>query len=337
MTTTRIHETAARLRMPWLRGLPWVTWRQHRTALLVITGLFTAVGVFLTAHGLAMHAGYRSLGLDNCGDLHGPACQAPLDVFTHRYGAWPDRFATALMFLPAFFGTFLGAPIVARERDTGTYRFVWTLGRTRLQWLATKLALLGGVLTALTLASSLLSAWWYAPWVPLRGRLGSDIYHVMGTVFAARTLLCFMLATLLGTLIRRTVPALATATVASLAAIVAPAIWLEPLIQKPLVANIDADSGPATGMTVDQWVVDPDGHRLTSAQIDSLDVLAGPDMVNKHQTFHSWLTQHHYSSWVSYQPDTRFWHFQIVETTGYLVGAVLLAAIALWWIRRPIH
>ncbi|WP_030443484.1 ABC transporter permease subunit [Actinoplanes subtropicus] len=337
MTIGSIDETAARPRLPRLRGLPWVTWRQHRTALLVTTGLFTAIAVFLTVHGLAMHAGYRALGLDSCGDLHGPACQAPLDVFVHRYGAWPDRFATALMLLPAFLGTFVGAPIVARERDTGTYRFAWTLGRTRLQWLAAKLALPGAALTGLALACGLLAFWWYAPWVPPRGRLGSDMYHVMGTVFAARTLFCFTLAVLLGTLIRRTVPALATATVACLAAIVAPATWLEPLIQKPLDANIDTDSGTATGMTVNQWVVDPAGHRLTSAQTDDLDVQAGPDLVSKHQTFHSWLTQHHYTSWVSYQPDTRFWHFQAVETSAYLAAALLLAATALWWIRRPIH
>ena len=39
-------------------------------------------------------------------------------------------------------GIFWGAPLVARELETGTYRLVWTQGVTR-RWLAVKLALSG--------------------------------------------------------------------------------------------------------------------------------------------------------------------------------------------------
>ena len=42
---------------------------------------------------------------------------------------------------PAVLGIFWGAPLVARELETGTYRLVWNQSVTRGHWLATKLGL----------------------------------------------------------------------------------------------------------------------------------------------------------------------------------------------------
>lgn len=336
MTTDTLNPSRIGWRLPRLHGLPWVTWRQHRTGLTATLAFFTGVAVLLVVHGLAMHAAYHRLGLDTCGDLRGPACQAPFTVFRDRYGLWPDALAMSLAFVPAIIGVFLGGPLVAREWDAGTYRFAWTQGRSRSRWLAVKLAILGGTLTLAALAFSALFAWWYRPWVPVQGRLGTNANEVLGPIFAARILFCFTISAFLGMLVRRTVPAMAAAMVASLAAILAPAIWLRPLLQKPLVANTDTNPSANTGMVIDQWVTDPGGHRLTSAQTDNLDIQAGPDLVNRHISFHTWLTDHHYTSWVSYQPDSRFWHFQTIETAGYLILALILAAAAIQWMRRPV-
>jgi hypothetical protein len=46
------------------------------------------------------------------------------------------------------------------------------------------------------------------------------------------------------------------------------------------------------------------------------------------------MAQHHYTNWVSYQPDGRFWHFQTIEGAAYLVLAGLLGAATIWWIRH---
>jgi len=48
----------------------------------------------------------------------------------------------------------------------------------------------------------------------------------------------------------------------------------------------------------------------------------------------AWLAQHHYVLWVSYQPASRFWQFQLIEGGGLLALAILLAAAALWLVRR---
>ena len=45
--------------------------------------------------------------------------------------------------VPALIGIFWGAPLVARELETGTFRLAWTQSVTRTRWLAVKLAVLG--------------------------------------------------------------------------------------------------------------------------------------------------------------------------------------------------
>jgi hypothetical protein len=48
----------------------------------------------------------------------------------------------------------------------------------------------------------------------------------------------------------------------------------------------------------------------------------------------TWLSQHGYRLGVSYQPASRFWHFQGVETAAYVLLALLCAAATVWWVRR---
>ena len=48
-----------------------------------------------------------------------------------------------LLVVPAIIGIFWGAPLVARELETGTYRLAWTQSVTRTRWLAVKLAVVG--------------------------------------------------------------------------------------------------------------------------------------------------------------------------------------------------
>jgi hypothetical protein len=56
--------------------------------------------------------------------------------------------------------------------------------------------------------------------------------------------------------------------------------------------------------------------------------------VNSDETLTAWLNRHGYSSWVSYQPDSRFWHFQAIEAGAYTILALLLAAATIWFVRR---
>ena len=74
-----------------------------------------------------------------------PATRSGCDIivrhFQSEYGSRVDV-ARYLVFLPALIGVFVGAPLLARELEHGTYRFAWTQGVTRRRWLLSKTLLL---------------------------------------------------------------------------------------------------------------------------------------------------------------------------------------------------
>jgi ABC-type transport system involved in multi-copper enzyme maturation permease subunit len=325
-----------------LRGLAWVTWRQHRLAFAGVLVVLGGLGLFMLFNGLAMHHAYSSLGLDRCGKLSGPSCQTQLAVFRQEYGSWADHLPRLLMVLPGLIGVFAGAPLVARELESGTFRFAWTQSRSRVQWIVTKLVLVGVLLTALALAFSAVFTWWYGPFDAIIGRMSpGGAYEVSGMVFATRTLFGFMLGALLGLLIRRTVPAMA-ATAAAWAAVV----WLSmsfvrPLIRNPITTIGHPGKGPIAGNhvpfnanVINNWIQNPAGHHVGFDQLFQQAIAGDGGTIPSPDKFQAYLTMHHYSQWVSYQPNGWFWHFQTVEASGYGILAILLAVATLLTLRR---
>jgi hypothetical protein len=318
--------------LPRLHGLPWVTWRQHRFALAGTVVVLGGFGILMLISGLAMHSDYASLGLNTCGKLSDPACDTPLGIFQANYQNWAQQLPQFLTFLPGLLGVFVGAPVVARELESGTFRFAWTQGRNRVQWIMTKLVLLGVTLTVLALAFSALFTWWYGPFGTLLGRMGGGgAYEVTGIVFAARTLFGFMLGALLGTLIRRTVPAMAATAAGWLAVTWPSVVYLRPLIQTPITAP-DAPKGfPRSAWVINSWVQDGAGHHLNPGRVFDQARATGVDSPDG---FTAWMSQHGYTNWISYQPESRFWHFQIVEASAYVTLALLLGGATIWWLHR---
>jgi ABC-type transport system involved in multi-copper enzyme maturation permease subunit len=342
MTATALSPRQARPRIPALRGLAWVTWRQHRFALAGVLVVLGGVGLFMLFNGLAMHHAYSSLGLDTCGHLSGPNCQSQLSAFQQDYFSWADHLPHLLMLLPGLIGVFVGAPLVARELESGTFRFAWTQGRSRVQWIATKLVLLAVVLTAFALAFSALFTWWYGPVDAITGRMTPyGAYEISGLVFAARTLFGFTLGALLGLLIRRTVPAMAATAAAWVAAVLPSIVWLRPQIQKPITAIGAVAKGPNPGYDVpfnatvlNHWFQDAAGHHVGFDQLFQQATAGNGGTPPAPEQFNAYLAQHQYSAWVSYRPNGWFWHFQTVEASGYAILAILLAVATVLVLRR---
>ena len=318
-----------------LRGLTWVTWRQHRVALVTTVVLFAGLAVFLVANGIAMHAAFSKLGLTSCGTLTGRACQAPLNVFEQRYQGAAMYLPRFLEFVPALLGAFIGAPMVARELESGSYRFAWTLGRNRVRWLAVKLTLLAAILVAVGLGFSALFSWWFQPWEPVMGRLaGGESYEVTGVVFAARIFFGLCLGVALGTIIRRTVPAMLATIVGWLGVAWPSVVFLRPLIQPPVSVPTASNSIADNAWAISTWYQNGSGRHLGSAGLDRLLAQARASGVTTGDAFQAFLARHGWTQWSSYEPNSRFWHFQIVEGAVYVVVSVALAALALWWIDR---
>ncbi len=336
MTTVTVPTT---LRWKRARGLGWMTWRRQRTAYVATTVVLGALAVVLIVNGIAMHRDYRHLGLLACGALDGTRCQVPLDLFEQNYGGWAQFVPRFVTFLPGLIAAFVGAPLVAREVESGTYRFAWTQSRSRGSWLASTVLLTVVPITIAAAAFSLLFAWWFRPFEPLIGRMSSgQAYEVSGTVFAGRTAFGLVLGLLVGALLRRVVAAMAVTLAVWVATTWAGIVYLRPAIEKPL--DLPAKSSLITrgGWTVNEYFLGPNGVHVANKgdAFSKLYTSAQHDGVNDSQTFIVWLTRRGYVHHVIYQPESRFWHFQLIESAGYLALTLGLAAVLFWWVRNRI-
>src|SRR4051812_50063354 len=106
----------------------WLTWRQSRTQLIAVFGLVAAACAWLAVTGPAL----ARLARRN-DDVY--------DLLTSNDRLLFNGGIAVLAVAPALIGIFWGAPLVARELETGTYRLVWNQSVTRGRWLATKLGL----------------------------------------------------------------------------------------------------------------------------------------------------------------------------------------------------
>jgi hypothetical protein len=68
-----------------------------------------------------------------------------------------------ILLAPAVIGLFWGAPLIARELETGTDALAWNQSVTRTRWLAVKLTVGALVAMAATEALCLMQSWWAAP------------------------------------------------------------------------------------------------------------------------------------------------------------------------------
>jgi hypothetical protein len=313
-------------------GMMWVIWRQHRAALAGVAVLLASLSLVLLISGLKIRDTYASLGIASC---HGASqCQALRSLFADDYfgeALYAPRF---LEFMPGLIGAFLGAPLLAREFEAGTYRFAWTQGAGRMRWVAGKVAALALAGTALALAFSQVFAWWYRPFEPSIARMISgQAFEVEGVVFAARTLLAFTLGVAAGAIIRRVVPALA-ATLAGWLAVAWPTVaFLRPHFQAPLTVAVTAGGKLAdwgSTWTLGDWWVGPDGKRVSHSAMTTL----VRQLSSRNIDTNTWLIRHHYVQWESYQPGSRFWEFQAIECAGLVTLSLALAAAALYWVHR---
>jgi ABC-2 family transporter protein len=321
------------------RGLGWMTWRQHRTAYLATATIFAAIALTLLINGLAMRANYRHLGLPACGPVGNGQCQIARGLFEQNYGQWAAYIPRFLLFLPGLLAAFVAAPLIAREIESGTYQFAWTQSRSRTSWLAAKVVLIIVPITAVAAGLSALFTWWFAPFEPLLGRMSAgQAYEVSGLVFALRTAFGLALGLFAGAVLRRVVAAMAVTLAAWVATTWLTIAHLRPLIERPL--DLPASSPLITrgGWTTSEYFRGPGGAHLPNKgnAFSRVYAQAQQDGVTDSHTFTAWMTRHSYLPYVTYQPEERFWHFQLVETAGYLAVTLVLVAGLFWWVRKRI-
>jgi ABC-type transport system involved in multi-copper enzyme maturation permease subunit len=315
--------------VPW-RRIAWVTWRQHRAALSGVAVFLGALAVFLWFSGLQIHHAYAA-------DCH-PATSLACNInFAGRYATAVNVMRAALQAVPALIGAFVGAPVLAREMETGTFRYAWTQGFGRWRWTLGKLVLLAVVVTAAAGAFSALFSWYLHPFSAAGYSIpfATDVFDLIGVAFAAWTLAAFAIAALAGMLIRRVVPTIAAALAVYAGLSVATALWLRQHYMTPLLtskANL-----PNSAWSVSQWFTKGGKFAFPwrgSQLVNAVSRYCPPRVGNSTVSPAQCLSRHGYTMWTSYQPGSRFWPFQWIEGGWLLVLSVLLIAVTVWLVRR---
>jgi hypothetical protein len=329
--------------VPW-RRMVWVTWRQHRLALTGTGALLTVLSTYVWLVGRHLHHAYAAASA--CHPAGSPVCSLLATSFQNMDVQLSNGFVWQPV--PALIGAFIGAPLLARELETGTFRYAWTQGFGRSRWTLAKIVLLGFAVTAAAGAFSVLLSWYYEPYfapgnqdkfLTALSPLASGLFDLRGTAFTAWTLTAFAIGALAGVLIRRVVPAIVATLVAYAGLALATARFLRQHYLNALITR--SIHVPGTALVMNQWWTKGGQFAFGRAPINLLERIcpppppkAGPGSFSKSDFVTQCLSRHGYTQLTSYQPASRFWTFQLIEGTWLLALSLLLIGLTLWLVHH---
>ena len=342
-------------------------WTRFRTQALVGAGVLAIAGAVLLVTGIQLnHAYYVAVAVckqqGNCGHM-----------FTYTFPSQgylnaASSLATLGLAVPVLIGMFWGAPLAAREFETGTFRLAWTQGVTRTRWLAAKLAIAGAAAIAAGELFALMVHWWASPIHkanPGYTEFTAGSFHT-GIAPAGYAAFAFALGVTAGLLIRHTLPAMAVTLAVYTAVIIAFPAWVRPHLIPPVQATSTLTLAAITNMPAvgasdghlflvpgsaaappHAWVISsgqltaPDGRASSSEPAGPCADPASrpgagpvPPSPAAAQACNDYIEGLHLRQTVTYQPASRYWAFQWVETAIYLALALALAGFSFWWINR---
>jgi hypothetical protein len=297
----------------------WVSWRQHRSEAFGCLAVLIGLTIYAILVGSSMRTAFGQDSLASClARSQGAGCPTGVTAFMNEFGSEVNiAFWSVALIVPGLIGVLVGAPLIARELEYGTWRLAWSQSVPRARWLAVKLAMVTGGLVLVGAAMTAVITWYRAPMDALTGRFQHNIYDFEGLVPTAYILCAFGFAVLAGLLIRRSIPAMIAAFLPWLAIRLVVEFLFRANFLAPLTIACSATPGgcfghgnggngisaipPATGHIGD-WVLNPS---------------TGPS-----------------GNLISYQPADRFWIFQSIEAGLFVLLAAAALGTAIWLLHR---
>jgi hypothetical protein len=325
----------------------FVCLRRYRHEAAAVAAGLGAIGLLAVVTGSRISNDYHTSGLADCLSI-GPRsdCQPLIDRFGDRFNSL-QILIVPLVLLPALLGAFVGAPLVAREVETGTHRFLWTQGVTRERWFATSSAVAALLTTAGATLYALIAAAWLDTTNHVTDERFSRLYDFQGIIPVAASLFAVAVGIACGVVLRRTVPAMAATIGIFVAVRVATAVLIRPRLANPLTVNIaysrdDPLSGTGawelSNRTIDATgvVLGHNGSldltglvgRCPGLTAPRAERLPDPALVDR------CLRDLDVRSLIRYQPGDRFWTFQIIESALLLTFAGVFGVVAATTLRR---
>jgi ABC-type transport system involved in multi-copper enzyme maturation permease subunit len=357
----------------------WLTWRQFRAQAITAVLALAAFAILLAVTESHMSSLYATSGITGC---RGVTCTVLASQFLvhltsgQGFALLPAGsnayvilyFLSILVVLaaPAIIGIFWGAPLIARELETGTSQLVWNQSITRTRWLTVKLALIGVAAMAVTEAFSLIQAWWAAPIgkavglggsasIITEGRFGTFVFPTHGITPLGYAAFAFALGVTVGLLIRRPIPAMAvTLAIFAVVQFVTP-LWIRPHLIPPSQtittlraarANISPTGHSTFAFTATTVRGQPGAWILSSGAVNAAGqpvsaVPAACESAMPHvlgpggsPALNTCLTGHGIRVAASYLPVSRYWPLQLAETGFFLALALALAWYCFWRLNR---
>jgi hypothetical protein len=368
-----------------------LSWRQFRTQPAVAAAALVLIAVVLAVTGPHLAGAYHTYVGPACHNQPPPptppqqapsACAQIAGWLQGQDHILQDWVTAIVLVTPALIGLFWGAPLIARELETGTFRLAWTQSVTRTRWLAARLGLAGLCAVAAGGLLSLMVTWWSSSLD--QTYLSRFItFAGQGIVPVGYAAFSFALGVTAGVLIRRTVPAMAVTLAGYTGARAAvtelrphflrPVTVAEKLpgILRPLMAavNLPPFASQSSARLLDvlgflgpgnwpqywsgNWVLasttlTPAGRPLDYARLGCAlsqrrangrpPAAPPPSPAGSAQAcaahIEAYLAQ--LREVLTYQPASRYWPFQAIETAIFLALALALAGLCFWWIRRRI-
>ena len=324
----------------------WLTWRQFRAQALTGLIALAVLAAYLIFLGLRVRNTYdTTVGCAGC------TLDTARSVMDQKYADVLQLTGFLVLLVPAVLGAFWGAPLVARELETGTHRLVWNQSVTRTRWLAVKLTVVTLAGVALTGGLSALVTWAASPYDKLVDqRFEPLLFPTRNIVPLGYAAFAVLAGAVVGLVARRTVLAMAiTLAGFALVQILMPTV-VRPHLRPPVSGAVPFSASGTTflggepgldgGVSVQEykvpgaWVLTPNsplldaaGKQVSRRVTETCMTGAGPDDFKCLERMNLHLD-------LEYQPGDRYWSFQWLELAVYLVLAGLLAGFAFWRIPR---
>ena len=339
----------------------WLSWRQFRVQAIVAGAALIVVAIALGVTGPHLAAVFDNNGLATCRST----CSREASNFINQVkGGRDDLIFYGSIFVlsvtPALIGIFWGAPLVARELESGSFRLAWNQSVTRSRWIAVKLGLIGLAAMATTGLLSLMTSWWASPVYRAAQKAGQNsvridklappLFGATGIAPIGYAAFAFVLGVTVGVLVRRTIPAMAITLIVFAGVQVVMPMLVQPHLIPPEQAtapfnandlNLMEITSPGNTMRLEGNLSRPGAWVLSNQTITpSGKVFTGPaaqvcvSSSAPPQQCNNWLNTLHLRQLISYQPASRYWPLQWLELAIYLVLAAGLGWLSVWQIGR---
>jgi hypothetical protein len=235
--------------------------RQFRSSAIAAGIALAVLVIIVVVTGPQLAHLYDTSGIPSCGRYQDCGQLGAAFLLHDAFLATLLNFVVVV--IPAIIGIFFGAPLIARELESGTFRLAWAQGVSRTRWLFSKLAVVGLASTVCAAVMTLAVTWWSSPidrvnMSPFQTFDSRDLVPIGYAAFA------FALGATLGMLIRWVLPAMAATLVGFVGLRLVVYHWVRPRLMSPIeltsgfqvqTSNGPGPAGSGSALSSSDWVL----------------------------------------------------------------------------------